>query len=232
MTSRSRHLAQFARVIAGLLISGFMAAACSPREQVFEWTETVQMQDASTIEIARKSVFRGRQETFPNILEWYSVELLHPTTKEKVHWESKMFRDEKERQRPELPEVVPSLRLISILVHDRALYFVMRPHETYFRLNCPDPPYLLYEWRAGSWKRIPLEQIPYRKFVQNVSAGDLEQLEQLPTDKHFGVEVTALKPNGFDSPLSIDLTRMTRQTADRSHCRVMRHWNDASKHYN
>ena len=201
---------------------------CSAKEQEFKWTEDVQLQDGQVITIKRHSIFRGERATFSNMLSWYSVELEHPVTKEEVRWESQVFQSDEDSRLPVDLEVgvVPSLDLYAILVKDGEVSVLTRPAQTYYRLDCPDPPYLIYRWRAGSWQRVPLEEAPYRKFAVNVSIGDISLRETLLNRKHLGTDVTATQKYMSAFPYVIDLTRMSKQTFGQQQCRGFRAWTE------
>ena len=215
-----------------LTFAVFLTACSRGSEQKFAWTETVMLQDQGAITVERKAVFRPKSGTFPNVMEWYSIEFEHPATKERVYWRSKMFLSTEERQQGARQEIVPSLELFAILRSENRFFVMTRPHNTKYALNCPDPPFLLYEWTSGSWRKMPLESIPQRVFYLNVSEGSLKQLLALPRDKHVGVEVSWHGPGGNSPMRKIDLTRMTSQTADGSYCESWRPWTDSSKYFN
>lgn len=212
--------------LASLLLAAALIG-CSASEQKFVWTEDVKLQDDQIITISRQSVFRGERATFSNMLSWYSVELDHPVTKEKVRWESQVFQSDEDSRLPVDLEVgvVPSLDLYAILVKDGDVYVFTRPEQTYYRLDCPDPPYLIYRWRAGTWQRVPLEDIPYRKFTVNVSINELNPLKNLPKGKHFGTDMTANQMH-MGRHYVIDLTRMSKQTFGQQQCRGFRAWTE------
>jgi hypothetical protein len=216
-------------VAAACLLTLCLAVSCSFGETELEWKEDVELQDGRVITIQRRSEFRGGREAFTQRganVSRYSVDFVHPVTGEKVHWESKVSvgTDEVVKAAAEKQEIMPSLDLWRILLKDRDLYLVVFPHASHSVLNCPDPPYLLYRRDAGRWRLTPLEQIPYRKFKVNVSLDDDEMRERIRRNKyHIGVEVTGGQTS-FGSLLVIDLSRMTRQTADRKHCEFVRYW--------
>jgi len=220
------------RTATALIFAVFLAACSRGREQMFEWTETVMLQDQGAITVERKTVYRPKSGTFPNVKEWYSIEFEHPVTKEKVYWRSKMLVTIEEVQKGVGQGILPSLNLMAILRDDSRFFVLTLPHMTSGGRNCLDPPYLLFEWVSGSWRKVPLESIPQRVFYLNVSRRSLKELLELPKDKHLGVEVSWYGPGGNSPRRPIDLTRMTSQTADDKYCRVWRPWDNSGQYFN
>lgn len=203
-------------------------AGCRRDDDELIWKEDVLLQDGRTITLDRKAQYRGSRELTQKErgMSWYSVDFDSPVANEKIHWESKMDAGTKElvRAREEGQDVLPAMKLMAILVKDGQLFLVMAPRASFEFYRCPDPPYVLLKRDAGQWRRVNLEEIPYRRFAVNVLRDLLGAKPMImKSGRHVSTAVTATQTN-MGWPYVIDLTHMTKQTFDR--CSGMRDWTE------
>jgi hypothetical protein len=190
----------------------FSLVGCDDGSEL-RWKEDVMLQDGRVITVSRRSEFRGPQEFTKAPTESYLwLELEHPTTKEKVQYETSFRHDSEEmvafgaKSPPD-----PSLQHypFALMMGGDDLYVVTRLWgRIHSFLGCPDPALHLYRWNKGRWERRPLEEIPYRKFAINLTTNPGGMRQAMKQAKyHLAADQTHRPVSG-----EFDLTRMTKQT--------------------
>ncbi len=227
----------FMKRVLGLLCLMTMLAGCDHGERELKWKEDVLLQDGRVITLDRVAKYEGSRElTQKNYgLSWYAVDFEHPVTREKIHWESQVSvsTDEILRAKQEARDVPPQMIFMALMLNDNFIYLVADPDTLRHDLGCPDPRYFLFKWESGHWKRMKLEDIPYRKFAVNVLYDlDGERDAIKASQYHVKIEKTA-KQTRMSWPWIIDLTSMSKQTFEKMNCRIIgRDWTDREGYSN
>lgn len=211
-----------------LLFLSLIITGCDRENNELQWKEDVLLQDGRVITLNRKAQYGAPRDLTQKRLgvSWYSVDFQHPTTKEKIHWEAKMMVDSEEmhKARVESWEIPPALRLDAILIKDDTIFIVADLGIRSWLMGCPNPPFFLYKWESGRWRKVKLEDIPYRKFSVNVQDdlnGAYDVIERYKY--HVPLEITTQQVYG-NKPYVIDLTRMQRQELIEGECPSIETW--------
>ena len=160
------------RAIVLVLMASVTLTACSKPNSI-SWKEDVQLQDGRVITVDRYAELSGRTEltgqpTAPPT--YYTIKFKHPDTGEDVLWEGFARVNKEEAKLPNGQMSHPHVVAKTIMIKNKKLYLLGMPFPTQYEYNCPNPPYILFEWSNSSWTQVPLEDIPYRQFFFNLTA--------------------------------------------------------------
>ena len=119
-----------------------------------EWTEDVRLADGSTIVLARDQEYDGQRQIFQApVPSSYGFEFRMPGSGERVSWASGI-------------DLVP----VAILMgHGRPILLTTPLPHGMMRHQCPDPPYLVFEFVEGKWTAMPLADLPVRVVSPNMT---------------------------------------------------------------
>lgn len=186
------------------------------------WKEDVQLQDGRVITVDRYAELTGRVEptgqTPPP--SYYTIKFKHPDTGEDVIWEGFARLNSEEAKLPKGQMSHPHIIIRTIMIKENRLYILGFPFPTQLEYNCPNPPYILYEWVNNAWIQVPLENIPFKQFYFNTSGIGAKVNGQFAhSEEHLGVEDTLFVKmrNPLDVGVGsvsaeIDLSKMSKQT--------------------
>jgi len=207
----------FLKIIA-FVLSALVLTACS-NDSELHWTEEVKLADGRIIIVKRYSEFKAPREIGQPSGESYTrLEFEHPVTKETVQFESKLFATTKEMEAARAnPVRNPGIkhRPYALMMKSEWLYLVTwldASIDNFF--GCPDPPFFLYLWKGGRWENRPIEEIPRRKFIPNLTIDPLSAKSTIRSNGyHLAPEQTVFIDRGH-GPIEYDFSGMSKQTFD------------------
>lgn len=173
------HTNHFTRQIAYLLcITPLMACGVSD----LKWTEDIRLPDGRVLVLFRWVEFEGGSSHLgdPSVESSQQFEFKHPDTGAIVKWQNRSEQG--------------NLRTIALwLEHGRPFLLGTPAYGGDSRkYNCPNPPYLLYEYAGGQWQTKPLAQISLKQIRANLTFAPLERRSDiLRNGRHLGVEQTS-----------------------------------------
>lgn len=125
------------------------------------WKEEVLLHDGTKLIVERSVVRKGRSEPFqrPTIGE-QSLSFILPATHQRVRWEDAYSDD------------LGSANFLPMMLEaDKdAAYLVASPLGclSYNKWGRPNPPYVVFKYQSGNWKRIALQELPARFKTPNL----------------------------------------------------------------
>lgn len=148
-------------MIAAGLLSGCGADRLS-------WTEDIRLPDGSSLTLQRSAEFRGPRRTESR----QTMEFRSPISGEQVRWENSA------------PD--PQLGIVALWLEGNTPQVLTRPLYVgdEMRLDCPSPPYLLYEFVSGRWRELPWDRVPKRAIRANVTTFVLSDREKIESSGH------------------------------------------------
>lgn len=181
---------------------------CS-NDDSLKWTEDVMLPDGRIVTLTRYQEFKGPHEIGDTPTESdYWLEFKHPESGELVRWKSN--RD---------------LSALALMMSGKAPRLLVTPNfGGVFRHKCPDPPYLLFEYRHGAWSETPLDALHGEKVRTNLTSSPKEAT-QLIRDSNYHLtsdQALQMSPGNFGKR-AIDFTQLRGQTFG-SHCRPPFNW--------
>ncbi len=125
------------------------------------WKEEVLLYDGSRLIVERSVVRKGRHEPFqrPPIGE-ENLSFKHPVTHERIRWKDEYGDD----------VGMSNFGLLMLEVDQKAAYIVAEPRgcPSYNKWGRPNPPYVVFKFQGGDWKRIALQELPTRFKTPNL----------------------------------------------------------------
>lgn len=125
------------------------------------WKEEVLLHDGKKLIVERSVVRKGRREPFqrPPIGE-ESLSFKHPVTQERIRWKDEYGDD----------VGMSNFGLLMLEVDQTAAYIVAEPRGclSYNKWGRPNPPYVVFRFQGGDWKRIALQELPARFNTPNL----------------------------------------------------------------
>ncbi|OJZ21732.1 MAG: hypothetical protein BGP21_06140 [Thiobacillus sp. 65-29] len=119
------------------------------------WKEELLLHDGRKLIVERSIVRKGRHEPFqrPPIGE-ESLSFKHPVTHERIRWKDEYGDD----------VGMSNFGLLMLEVDQAAAYIVAEPRGclSYNKWGRPNPPYVVFKFKDGDWKRIALQELPAR----------------------------------------------------------------------
>lgn len=141
-----------------LMIMGGGMSACADGTS---WKEEVLLHDGKKLIVERSVVRKGRHEPFqrPPIGE-ESLSFKHPVTHERIRWKDEYGDD----------VGMSNFGLMMLEVDQKAAYIVAEPRGclSYNKWGRPNPPYVVFKFQGGDWKRIALQELPARFKTPNL----------------------------------------------------------------
>lgn len=200
------------------LVAALVLVGCG-NDSELKWKEEVKLADGRIIVVTRRSEFKAPHEIGQPPGESHMwMEFEHPVTKEVVKFETKFRGSTVEMEAARAKAVNdPSLmnRPYSLMTKGADLYVVTHLDSSiddFF--GCPDPAFLLYRWHQGQWEPRPLEEMPERKFIPNLTIEPESARQTIKSSGyHLKPEQTVFIELGY-GPLEYDFSGMTRQTFD------------------
>lgn len=135
-----------------LIILGGGMSACADGTS---WKEEVLLHDGSKLVVERSVVRKGRHEIGqePPIGE-ERLDFRHPTTGERIRWKDEYSDD----------VGMSNFGLLMLEIDSTTAYIVVEPRGclSYNKWGRPNPPYVVFKYQSGDWKRIALQELPAR----------------------------------------------------------------------
>lgn len=141
-----------------LMALGSVMSACADG---MSWKEEALQHDGSRIVIERSVVRKGRHEPFqrPTIGE-QSLSFELPATHQRVHWKDAYSED------------LGSANFLPMMleIDKDTAYLVVLPMGcvSYNKWGRPNPPYVIFRFQSGQWRRITLQELPTRFKAPNL----------------------------------------------------------------
>ena len=141
-----------------LMILGGGMSACADGTS---WKEEVLLHDGKTLIVERSVVRKGRSEPFkrPPIGE-ESLSFKLPVTHDRIRWRDEYGDD----------VGMSNFGLLMLEVDQISAYIVAEPRGclSYNKWGRPNPPYVVFKFQGGDWKRIALQELPARFKTPNL----------------------------------------------------------------
>lgn len=148
---------RWATAISLVILGGGMSACADGTS----WKEEVLLHDGSKLIVERSVVRKGRHEPFqrPPIGE-ESLSFKHPVTHERIRWKDEYGDD----------VGMSNFGLMMLEIDQSAAYIVAEPRGclSYNKWGRPNPPYVVFKFQGGDWKRIALQELPARFKAPNL----------------------------------------------------------------
>lgn len=148
---------RWAIAISLVMLGGGMSACADGTS----WKEEVLLYDGSRLIVERSVARKGRHEPFqrPPIGE-ESLSFKHPATHERIRWKDEYGDD----------VGMSNFGLMMLEVDQTAAYIVAEPRGclSYNKWGRPNPPYVVFKFQGGDWKRIALKELPARFKTPNL----------------------------------------------------------------
>jgi hypothetical protein len=173
-------------------------AACSAPTST--WKEEVVLHDGRKLLVERSQTYGGRSEPGQSgPIREHRMRFMPPETNRSIEWESEY---DKELGRTNF---IP----LALHVVNHTPYVVAYPNLclSYRKWGRPNPPYVIFEYKNGVWKRIPLRDLPEQVTTVNlVLSTQRVQAEEM---SRAGV-VTADRMQDSNMGAPPELTRIVR----------------------
>lgn len=125
------------------------------------WKEEVLLHDGKKLVVERSVVRKGRSEPFqrPPIGE-ETLSFEHPVTQERIRWKDEYGDD----------VGMSNFGLLMLEIDPTTAYIVAEPRGclSYNKWGRPNPPYVVFKYQRGDWKRIALQELPARFKTPNL----------------------------------------------------------------
>lgn len=169
-----------------------------------KWTEDVLLPDGRIVTLTRYQEFKGPHKIGDTPTQSdYWFEFKHPDTGEIVRWHYGRH-----------------LGTVALLIDQATPYLLLSPRfgSSLSEFKCPNPPYLLFKYRAGAWQRVELKEIPVRRLRSNLSYAVREDRKQIAAQNyHRSLEQTQASEFNY-RPWVMDFSRAAEQTFEPSNC--------------
>jgi hypothetical protein len=180
-----------------IIAMGALLASVSGCARSVKWTEDVRLPDGRVVTVKRYQKFGGPHEIGDSSTETdYWLEFKSPAT-------GKIVRYSGDR----------SLGTVALMIEDGAPRLLLTPHYEMRDHNCPDPPYLLYEFRDGRWQSVSLMLLRGRRIVPNMTYSAASARAEIKSHGNFLAEPEAgVFSAGKLNPVVINFEKLTTQT--------------------
>lgn len=224
------------RICTWTAVAAVLLVVACDRQGPLEWNEEVRLDDTRTIWVHRKAEYKAPREIGQGPAEsWYSMDLAHPVTGEKVHVEAALRASGADIEKAAREKALLMQWPITFQVAGRDLYLVTMTHAVFNQaLHCPNPPYQLYRWQSGRWEWRPLTEIPHRQFRASfVDSSVPRELKKAISGANGELSERAVQRGRPLAEDSFDLTGMKAVTYEASHtCHRYTHWLAGKKQQN
>ncbi|MHB1214729.1 MAG: hypothetical protein ACYCY9_07045 [Thiobacillus sp.] len=148
---------RWATAISLMILGGGMSACADGTS----WKEEVLLHDGSKLIVERSVVRKGRHEPFQQSpIGEESLRFKHPVTHERIRWKDEYGDD----------VGMSNFGLMMLEIDQTAAYIVAEPRGclSYNKWGRPNPPYVVFKYQGGDWKRIALQELPARFQTPNL----------------------------------------------------------------
>lgn len=193
------------------LLLSMSIAACGKSNDL-TWTEDVKLPDGRVLTLTRWVEFNGPYAMGDTPTESRQrLEFKHPETGEIVKWEN--------AKKPGL------LDTVGLWLDQGKPMLLGKPAygDDSHRYNCPNPPYLLFEFEAGKWQSRSLSQIPISQIRANITFNPKERREGIEANKRHLTAAQTLDSYTYREgvhkvPYVIKFEGMPVQTFENQNC--------------
>jgi hypothetical protein len=156
-----------------IIAMGALLASVSGCARSLKWTEDVRLPDGRVVTLKRYQKFGGPHEIGDSSTETdYWLEFKSPAT-------GKIVRYAGDR----------TLGTVALMFEHGTPRLLLTPmYEGLYPHNCPDPPYLLYEFRDGHWQSVPLTLLRGRRIVPNMTYSVSDARTEIESHGNFLAE--------------------------------------------
>ena len=135
-----------------LILLPLTFTACG-KEKTLDWHQEALLHDGRTLWVERHS---ERGSPFPGnsgLETGQTLAFSHPNTGERIEWR--------------IPE---GLQPVMLDFEQGVPYYVLDTYVSsdYSKWGCPNPPYLVYRYQQGKWKRVAFELLPAQFVILNL----------------------------------------------------------------
>lgn len=193
------------------VLLAFMLVACGQSSEL-SWTEDVKLPDGRVVTLSRWVEFKGPYamgDTPNESKQWF--EFKHPQTGQVVKWENS--------------DELGMLNTLALWIENGNPILLSKPAlgGDSRKFQCPNPPYLLYEYASGKWQIKPLAQIPRQRIRANMTTHPKMRREEIEASKRrLSVEQTTNSYTYRDGvervPYVISFEEMPPQTFVEQNC--------------
>lgn len=194
-----------------LLLWAPVLTACGNSTEM-AWTEDVKLPDGRVLTLTRWVEFKGPHAMGDTATESKQrLEFKHPETGEIVKWEN-----------AKEPGILTTVALW--LDSGRPILLGTPAYgDDSFKYNCPNPPYLLYEYVAGQWRTKPLVQVPINIIRANLTTHSKMMRDEIETNnRHLTAAQTSdsytYREGVHKIPYVIKFEGMPMQTFETRNC--------------
>jgi hypothetical protein len=183
------------RVIRHCVAIGLFAGcvgACSASGSA--WKEEVLLHDGRKMVVKRSQTYRGRSEPGQSgPISEHRITFTPPGSGQRITWVS------------EFDDKIGRMNLLPVALHilNQTPYVVAKPNLclSYRKWGSPNPPYVIFEHNAGSWKRIPLSDLPGQfttinlvLSIQQVQADEMGRSGLITPDRTKDMNIDVYRP--------------------------------------
>jgi hypothetical protein len=160
------------------------------------WTEDVRLPDGRVVTLTRYQEFFGPYTLGDTPTESdYWFEFKHPSTGAVVRWDGKR-----------------ELATVALMMRGETPVLLVTPQfDGGFRYDCPEPSYLLFEFKSNSWQRVPLATIPVERLRSNMTYAPKSYRDQIEAFNRKLDADAAARTGGRFSLADIDFGLMKEQ---------------------
>lgn len=174
----------------GLLANSIIGCAAASSN----WKEEVLLHDGRTMVVERSQTYRGRSEPGQSgPIGEHRITFTPPGSGQRITWVS------------EYDDKIGRMNFLPVALHilNQTPYVVAKPNLclSYRKWGSPNPPYVIFEHSAGSWKRIPLSDLPGQfttinlvLSIQQVQADEMGRSGLITPDRTKDMNIDVYRP--------------------------------------
>jgi len=186
------------RVSRNLEIGIALLACLTGCTRSLRWSEDVRLPDGRVITLQRYQEFGGAHELLQEPTESdYWLEFKPPDSGKTVRWSSDR-----------------TLATVALMMDGTVPRLLLTPQfDGVYTHKCPDPPYLLYEFRNGRWASVPLAVLRGMRVVPNMTYSPSDARAEIESSgKHVSMPEVGLYSAGRMNDITIDFGKLATQT--------------------
>lgn len=190
--SHSTFLSRVIRHCVAIALLASCVVACSASTSA--WKEEVRLHDGRKMVVERSNTYRGRSEPGQSgPIGEHRMSFALPGSSQQITWVSEY--DDKLGRMNFLP--------LALHVLGQTPYVVAYPNLclSYFKWGKPNPPYVIFEYSTGSWKRIPVSELPVEfttinlvMSIQQVQADEMGRAGLITADRMQDMNIDVYRP--------------------------------------
>jgi hypothetical protein len=185
--------------------ASFVLASCGENRSV-RWQEDVLLPDGRALVLRRYQEFKRPSEPFtPNGPSYHWLEFKHPDGGQLIRWED-----------------TGDLGTVALLMKGGVPQLLVAPYygSSLRDYRCPDPIYLLLEYRNDSWQRQPLDAVAARRLRSNMTFGLSDSVRNELIQSRYKRSVAKTQASFHDNkPWLIEFSTPQEQSFSEENCR-------------